>query len=191
MKKVAVVILAMALLMMLFVVPVMAAPNADAWHTVPAALVTNITVTYAQLTDYCLNVWGLSENPYPDYPASAHPAYYVFTIQIGDDVLEGVSVNTQTLVPGNPAIGTAHAIWYLGDWGKTNARMNQGFEGTNVLTLYDFKLGPPPSWSYLTGTFNLEGFQRFNHQSLSMSVDSRNEQGASGICTVLGNRDKN
>jgi hypothetical protein len=191
MKGKSILISVTALLMLaLMVAPALAAPNPNAWHTVPASFVTNKSVTYAQLTDYCLNVWGLSENPYPNYPASVHPAYFVFTIQIGDDVFEGVSVNTQTLIIGNPAISTAHAIWYLGEWGKTNVRMNQGFEGTNVLQLYDFALGPPPSWSYVIGTFSLEGFQRFNHQSLSLSVDSRTGQPTSGICTVLGNRDK-
>ncbi len=176
----------------LSVIPVLAAPNADAWRTVPAALVYNESVKYDKLTDYCLNVWGLSENPYPNYPASANPAYYVFKLQIGDDVYEGVSVNTQTwsYSPATGLSGTAQAIWYLGDWGKDNARMNQGFAGTVILQLPDYN-PTTKKYTYFLGWFDMDGFQRFNHQSLSLYGDSRISPLSSGTCTALGNRDKN
>ena len=41
-------------------------------HAVPAFMTTNIIVTYAQLTDYCVNVWGLPSNPYPTYPCKCY-----------------------------------------------------------------------------------------------------------------------
>ena len=178
----------------IFATPVLAAPNPEAWREVPCALVYNTQLTnYAELTDYCLNVWGLSENPYPDYPMASRPAYYIFKLQIGDDVFEGVSVNQQSGVPigGGVFRVTAQAIWYLGDWGKTNARMNQGFKGTVILDLRDFSLGPPMTYSSFAATFTLEGFQRFNHQSLFMYVDTLTGIPPLGTVTALGNRDKN
>jgi len=195
MKKIVVVILAMALLVpLVLIAPVMAAPNEDAWRTVPVSMLSNKQVTYAQLTDYCVNVWGLSENPYPAYPTAAHTAYYVFTVQIGDDVFEGVSCNTYTAAY-NPTTKvltlTYDAVWYLGDWGKDNARMNQGFKGKVIADVYGYKSGPPPSYDYFLGSFSLEGFQRFNHQSIFMPADTRVSTLSSGLCTVLGNRDKN
>ena len=51
---------------------------------VPAFMTTNIVVTYAQLTDYCVNVWGLPSNPYPAFPANAPQEYHIFNIVIGD-----------------------------------------------------------------------------------------------------------
>lgn len=185
-------ILALALLIpLVLVAPVLGAPNANAWHTVPASQTSNFLVSYSQLTDYCLNVWGLSENPYPTYPAGVRTAYYILTLMIGDDVYQGVSCNSYTASydPVTKVLTlTYDSVWYLGDYGKTNARMNQGFEGIAVIQCQNYNKG---TFDYFTGQFNYQGFQRFNHQSLMLTVDdSRISSLATGICEVLGNRDK-
>ena len=60
-------------------------------HAVPAFMTTNTGVTYAQLTDYCTNVWGLPSNPYPTYPAGVTTQYLLFNVVIGDKFYLGVS----------------------------------------------------------------------------------------------------
>jgi len=193
-KKVAVVVLALALLIpLVLAAPVMAAPNENAWHVVPAYQTYNKLVTYAQLTDYCLNVWGLSENPYPNptLPTGVRSAFYLVTLVIGDDVYQVVSCNSYTgsLDPDTKVMTfTYDTVWYFGEYGKTNARMNQGFKGTTYIQCINFDKG---KFDYFTGQFYYEGFQRFNHQSLMLTVDdSRISSLATGICEVLGNRDK-
>jgi hypothetical protein len=63
----------------------------------------------------------------------------IFTLQIRDDVFEGVFVKTETIAsPGGVLILTDAAILYIGDWGKTNVRMNQGFSITVVIVLPDY-----------------------------------------------------
>jgi hypothetical protein len=188
----AILVWGLALLMFLtFIAPVMAAPNANAWHTVLASQTSNFLVSYAQLTDYCINVWGLSENPYPTYPVGVRTAYYIFTLMIGDEVYQGVSCSSYTgsYDPVTKVLTLKYdSVWYLGDYGKTNARMNQGFEGTVDIQCYNYHSGV---FDYFTGQFNYQGFQRFNHQSLILTVDdSRISSLAAGICEVLGSRDK-
>lgn len=188
-RKITGTILALVMLIpLVLIAPAMAAPNTNAWHTVYASQASNLKVTYAQLTDYCLNVWGLSENPYPSYPAGVKTAYYIFTLNLGNDVYEGVSVNTytQTIDPTTGFLEqTYNVIWYVGDWGVTNARMNQGFTGTvNVQMTYPYING-------FAAQFTLEGFQRFNHQTLMLTIaNSKDSPLATGYCDVLGNRDK-
>lgn len=190
---------------MLLIAPVMAVPNENAMHTVSVAQLSNASVSYDQLTIACSG-WGLSENPYPSYlpiPSGVKgTAYMIFTVQIGDDVFEGVSCNTYTesytVTSYNPTTKEAtleihqsyNAVWYLGDWGKTNARMNQGFAGTVDVYIHNYKT-IAKTFDYYNAVFNLEGFQRFNHQSLHLTVDdSRVSLLGTGICDVLGNRDK-
>jgi hypothetical protein len=191
MSKITGTILALAVLIpLILAAPVIGDPNANAWHTVTALQTSNKLVTYAQLTDYCLNVWGLSENPYPTYPAGVKTAYYIFTFLIGDDEYQGVSCNSYTSTGPDPITKvvtlTYTGVWYAGDWGKTNARMDQGFTGTCVVQVYS-----AASPVYYSAQFNLEGFQRFNHQTLLLTIDdSRISKLATGICEVLGNRDK-
>ena len=203
MKKAAVVVLAIALLTMTFAaVPVMAAPKATspAWHTVSASLASNQPVTYEELTEACLS-WGLPGNPYPapstetevpDPPyvyVNNAASYYIFTQKIGDDIYEGVSCNVIEMVIYLPTMDIdyhSEAIWYLGDWGKKNAKMNDGFVGVVDLDLYNYGL----DGAYYTGTFNLEGFGRFNHRTLMMEIDSRLAPLPAGYCISLGNRDK-
>lgn len=181
------------LLVVIAATPVMAAPNANAWHAVPAYQTSNLQVTYAQLTAKCLE-WGLSENPYPTYPAGVKAYYYIVTFMIGDDAYQAVSCNSRTNVyDPNTKINTFtyDTIWYVGDYGKDNAKMNQGFEGTIIIQLQNYN-PTAKTWDYYTGQFNLQGFHRFNHQTLLLTIeDSRISELATGICQVLGNRDKN
>ena len=167
--------------------------NKCALHKVPAYQTSNLQVTYAQLTDYCLNVWGLSSNPYPAYPTAAHTAYYIFTFMIGHHTYQGVSCNSYTGVYDSTTkvlTLTYDAIWYFGDYGKTNARMNQGFEGTVVVQCHNYN-PITHAYDYYSAQFNLQGFHRFNHQSLILTVDdSRISLLATGICQVLCDRDK-
>jgi hypothetical protein len=121
----------------------------------------------------------------------------IFTFVIGDDTYQGVSCNSYTAVY-NPqtkeVTQTYNAIWYVGDWGKTNARMNQGFEGTVVIKIHNYvpaTATKPATYDYYSAQFNLQGFQKFNHQSLTLTVDdSRISKLGTGICLALGNRDK-
>jgi hypothetical protein len=194
MKKIGGFILCLAMLIPLVIAaPVLAAPNENAWRTVPASMVSNTPVTYSELTDYCINTWGLSNNPYPDYGLNINnQKYYIFTLQIGDDVYQGISCNSLSYAY-NPTTHvltiTYNAIWYLGDWGKTNARMNQGFAGTAIVDCINYN-PIAKTYSYYTGTWTLDGFQRFNHQSIELTQDTRVPGLPSGICIALGNRDK-
>jgi hypothetical protein len=206
MKKINRIILSLSLVVsMLLIAPVMAAPNEKAWRTVSAVQLSNTSVKYDQLTTACAG-WGLSGNPYPSYLPLASgvkgTAYMIFTIQIGDDVFKGVSCNTYTqtyVVSGVDPVTTApileihevyDAVWYLGDWGKDNARMNSGFSGTVDVYIHSYNMATK-TYTYYNAVFDLEGFQRFNHQSLHLIVpDSRTSLMGTGVCNVLGNRDK-
>jgi hypothetical protein len=175
---------------MILIAPAMACSNEKARHTVAVKQTSDLVVTYDQLTDYCLNHWGLSKNPYPAYSPTDKTAYRIFTITIGHDKYQGVSCNTYTYVY-NPTTKTLtltyNAVWYLGDFGKENARMNQGFAGTVIVQNYQY--GYPTS--YYSAQFNLQGFHQFNHQSLMLTIDdSRISALATGICQTLGNRDE-
>ena len=193
----------LTLAVVLLATPVLGAPNDHAWHTVPAEETSLVPgdLTYDQLTTYCLS-WGLSENPYPA-PLVANITvvppivyinnstnYHVLTFRIGDDnyqvVACQVSNGTVNIVTGVATL-SVQVTWYFGDWGKTNARMNQGFVGTADVKQYNVNL--PTNYSLIQ--FNLQGFGRFNHQSLTLTKDTRISPFESGYCTVLGNRDKN
>ncbi len=183
--------------------PVLAAPNANAWRSVPASMATNQAVSYEELTEACL-AWGLSENPYPapptpteelDFPylhITGGSAYYIFTQQIGDDVFEGVSCNVIEMVINVVTMDIdyhSEAIWYFGDWGKKNAKMAHGVAGVVDLDIYGWDEATSTA-DYYTGVFNLEGFGCFNHRTLMMEVDTRIAPLPSGYCLTLGNRDK-
>jgi hypothetical protein len=204
MKEVTVAILSLALIIpMILAAPVMAAPNAKAMHTVPAQETSLVhgDLTYDQLTAYCLS-WGLSGNPYPAPPVETitvvypivyiHDSsdYHILTFMIGDDTYQVVAcqVVSGTLnLKTHIATFSIQITWYFGDWGKTNARMNQGFVGSADFKEYND--GVPGTYDLIQ--FNLQGFGPFNHQTLTLSKDTRISQFDSGICTVLGNRDKN
>jgi hypothetical protein len=209
MKKICAFILSLAMLIPLVIaVPVLAAPNENAMHTVSVVQLSNTSVKYGELTTACLG-WGLSENPYPSYLPLATGVkgtlFNIFTVQIGDDIFDGISCNTYSealtnyrpIMQGGQRIGwlmdvvrTYDATWYLGDFGKDNARMNSGFSGTVVVTIYDFST-VSGAYTYYSGVFNLEGFQCFNHQSMHLTIpDSRVSLLGTGYCDVLGNRDK-
>ena len=92
---------------------------------VPVSQTSNVQMSYAQLTDYCLNTWGLSENPYPSYlplGQASKQLNMVFTFMIGDDTYQGVSCNTYTTSYTMTSPSTADitqtydAVWYVGDW---------------------------------------------------------------------------
>ena len=202
---IAVTILAIAMM----TTPTMAAPNENAMHTVSVVQLSNTQVSYSDLTTACTG-WGLADNPYPSYsplPSGAKgAAFMIFIVQIGNDVFDGVSVNTykeaqsnfRPIMKDGSRIGwllditrTYDAIWYLGDWGKDNARMNSGFNGTVIVTIHDYST-VSGTYTYYNAVFNLEGFQCFNHQTLHLTVpDSRISLLGTGYCDVLGNRDKN
>ena len=207
MKKSSTILTLVCLVSLMAIAPVMAAPNENAMQTVTVAQTYNENVSYDQLTDYCLNTWGLSVNPYPSYqglPTGTKPSYKIFTTMIGDDEYQGVSCNTYTetytitgLIKNSAGttIGymmeihqTYDAIWYLGDWGKDNARMNSGFNGTVDVYIHDYNT-VTKTYTYYNAELNLEGFQRFNHQSIHLTIpDSRVSVLGTGICDVLGNR---
>jgi hypothetical protein len=199
-------ILAIAML----ITPTMAAPNGNAMHKVDVKQTSNVNVDYAGLTDYCTKQWGLSTNPYPDYlplATGVKASYKIFTTQIGDDEYQGVSCNTYTeayTVTGliKNSAGTTigymmeihqvyDAVWYLGDWGKDNARMNSGFSGIVDVHIHAYNT-VTKTYTYYNAELNLDGFQSFNHQSIHLTIpDSRVSLLGTGYCDVLGNRDKN
>ena len=198
MKKVAFAVLAITVLMMLFIVPVMATPKetSPAWHTVPVSD-SYYEVTYDELTEMCLAA-GLSKNPYPapttpteslDYPFYHFydiPAYYIFTITIGDVAYPGVSCTvydaTMNLINGDGQAVYHKATHYFGDLGK----MNHGFDGSCTLDIHGF-LGTPGS--YFIANWELQGFGRFTGQSLTLTQDSsKAEVVATGFCVMLGNK---
>jgi hypothetical protein len=148
---------------------------------VPAFWTSNMQVTYDQLTDYCVNILSLSSNPYPAYPASARPSYYLFTIVIGNKLYEGVSCNTvaYTFDPVTKIMtGMSNVTWFLSDSWKGTAAMNQGFNGTAPMLLYNYVAGnatatPPTtsSWDYYSIVFTLEGFGAWSGQHLIQRND--------------------
>jgi len=206
-RKVAVMVLVTALLMMLFAAPVMATPRASspAWHLYPATD-TYTGVAYDDLTDICLAA-GLSENPYPaplTSTATYDPAtfvltvtgesdYYVFTITIGDEVYPGVACNVYEMTL-NYLTGIAQIVeqstHYFGALGK----MNHGFKGVVTVDMYgqfDYTTTPP---TYIADGFAASwelnmGFGRFTGQSLTLAQDtSKGEVIGTGSCLVLGNK---
>jgi hypothetical protein len=188
--------------------PAMASPNENAMHRVDVKQTSTIDADYALLTKYCTEQWGLSTNPYPDYlplATGVKTSYKIFTTQIGDDVYDGVSCNTYTSVNShfrpitqNGKTGylldityTYDAVWYLGDFGKDNARMNSGFTGTVIVVLHDWNT-ITSTYPYWNAVLDLEGFQCFNHQSIHLTIpDSSVTNLGTGYCDVLGNRLKN
>jgi hypothetical protein len=166
--------------------------NKSAWHTVPAYQTSNLLVTYDQLTDYCLNKWGLSSNPYLTYPAGVTAIYFIFTFKIGHEDYQGVSCNSRTAAYDPIAKTltlTYNAVWYFGDWGKENARMNQGFKGTVVVACHNYIPTSPTTgtFDYYSAQFNLQGFHQFNQQTLMLTADdSRISTLGPGICQMRG-----
>jgi hypothetical protein len=191
------------------IAPVLAEPDDNAMQTVPVQQTYNENVNYDQLTDYCISEWGLAANPYPAYPGlptGEKPSYKIFKTMIGDDEYQGISCNTYTETYSNylPVMKDGvrigwildihqvyNAVWYLGDWGKDNARMNSGFNGTVDVYLYSYNT-VTKTYTYYNAEMNLEGYQCFNHQSIHLTIpDSRVSLLGAGYCDVLGNRDKN
>jgi hypothetical protein len=208
-KKGVVLVLAMAVSMMLFAVPVMATPkdSSPAWNTYPATD-TYYEVTYAQLTQMCLDE-GLSENPYPApltptvvydlntfvLTVTGASDYYIFTITIGDGVYPGVAcgIHDMTL---NYLTGALHevvqSVHYFGDLGE----MNHGFKGVVTVDMQghfvpatnpnDLPIYVPDGF---TASWAMKGFGRFTGQTLTLTQDSAVSWiTAAGSCLVLGNK---
>jgi hypothetical protein len=151
-------------------------------NAVPTFMTTNTDVTFAQLTDYCTNAWGLTSNPYPTFPANTHPEYHLFNIVIGDKFYLCVGCNFMTSSSYDPASKTVTLTysdaWYLGDWYKGVAKMDQGFTGTIVVTLVNYKPAnatatPPTPETYDVGpaVWNLQGFGALSGQSIIGRAD--------------------
>jgi pimeloyl-ACP methyl ester carboxylesterase len=151
-------------------------------NAVPTFYTTNTIVTYAQLSDYCLNVWGLQSNPYPAYPANVRSEYRIFNVVIGDKFYLGVSCSSGTSSVYDPVAKTVgltyNATWYLGDWYRGVAKMDQGFTGTMVVTLVNYTAAnatatPPTSATYDIGPalWNLQGFGALSEQSMMLRAD--------------------
>jgi hypothetical protein len=150
-------------------------------HAVPAFMTSNIGVTYAQLTDYCINVWGLSSNPYPTFPANVTSEYLIFNVVIGDKFYLGVSCNSRTGIydpVAKTVTLTYNATWYLGDSYNTVAKLDQGFKGTVVVTLLNYTPAnatatPPTPTTYNVGpgVFNLQGFGALSGQTIMLRSD--------------------
>ncbi len=201
MKKIAVLVSALAVSMILLAVPVNATPKASspAWHTYPVTD-TFYEVTYAQLTQMCLDA-GLSANPYPapTTPTEAFvfpfyylydvPAYYVFTITIGDEAYPGVSCTiydlTVNVVTGEGQMVFSRAPHFFGDLGE----MNHGFNADITGILHNAQSGPSTPGYYFTVNYLFQGFGRFTGQTMIETQDSRiNPNVATGYCLVLGNK---
>ena len=151
-------------------------------HAVPTFMTTNTMVTYAQLTDYCTNVWGLPSNPYPKYPANVPQEYVIFNVVIGDKFYLAVGCSSMTLAIYDPATkavtATYNDTWYLGDWYKGVAKMDQGFTGTMIVTLLNYKPAnatatPPTPEMYDVGpaVWNLQGFGALSGQNMMLRAD--------------------
>jgi hypothetical protein len=149
---------------------------------VPAFHTTNIIVTYAQLTDYCVNVWGLPSNPYPTYPANATSSYHIINMVIGDKFYLMVGCGMVVSAVLNPASKTAavtyNDTWYLGDSYKAVAKIDQGFKGTVVVNFLNYvpanaTATPPTPATYDMGpyVFNFQGFGALSGQSLILRAD--------------------
>ena len=197
MTKTAVTVLAVALLTMLFVVPVMATPkdSSSARHEYPAT--DNYEeISYDDLTALCVAA-GLSKNPYPApltstgdfnpvtgvYHIYGASEYYVLTMTIGNEAYPSVACNTFD-VTGNAYTGNGHIDYktthYFGDLGK----LNHGFAGIATVDFYSD--GMPNE--YFTGSWGMQGFGRFTGQTLLLEQDSRTSDVGSGYCFVLGNK---
>ena len=203
MRKCIAVFLALGLLAPLpSILPVLAVPRASssAWYMFPAQESSRDTIDYAELTELCLAA-GLSENPYPSptvperviVPPMIYvygdSSYHVFTLTIGDKVFEGISCDVYDL-DWNLATKIVHmayqATWYLGKLGQ----MNHGFTGNIDLTFYGFvrNADGSESWDYFVISYAMEGFGRFNKQSVVLTGDTRVNPDIAGYCLVLGNR---
>jgi hypothetical protein len=150
-------------------------------NAVPAFMTSDTGVTYAQLTDKCINEWGLSSNPFPTFPAGVPTQYLIFNVVIGDKFYLGVSCNSYTGAY-DPVSKTAtviyNATWYLDDWYKGVAEMDQGFKGTVVFTLLNYTPAnatatPPTPATYTVGpgVFNLQGFGALTGQNMMLRAD--------------------
>ena len=124
---------------------------------VPAFMTSNIVVTYAQLTDYCVNVWGLPSNPYPTYPANVIHRIFIFNVVIGDKFYLGVSCNSRTSAIYDPATKTVtltyNATWYLGD--SYNSGSKNGSRIQRHSSIYTLKLHSCECNSNSTNTNNI------------------------------------
>jgi len=151
-------------------------------RAVPTFMTCNTAVTYDQLTDKCINDWGLSSNPYPAFSANNTKEYRIFNVAIDDKFYLGVSCAYLTSGVPNPATKTValtyNTAWYLGDWYKGVAKMNQGFTGTIVVTLLNYKPAnatatPPTPETYDIGpaVWNLQGFGALSGQSVLARAD--------------------
>jgi hypothetical protein len=149
---------------------------------VPVFMTTNTIVTYDQLTDKCINEWGLPSNPYPAYPANVRTEYHIFNIVIGDKFYLAVSDSYSTSSIYNPATKTVtltyNDTWYLGDWYKGVAKMDQGFKGTVVVTILNYvpanaTANPPKPSTYDIGpaVWNFQGFGALSGQSFMLRAD--------------------
>jgi hypothetical protein len=149
---------------------------------VPTFYTSNTIVTYDQLTDKCVNVWGLPSNPYPAFPTNVRSEYRIFNVVIGDKFYLGVSCSSSIKSVYDPVARTValtyNATSYLGDWYKGVAKMDQGFNGKMVVTLLNFTPGnatatPPTSTTYEIGPalWNLQGFGALAGQSMMLRAD--------------------
>jgi hypothetical protein len=157
-------------------------------NAVPVFQTSSIAVTYAQLTDYCINVWGLASNPFPTFPANVTADYFIFNEVIGDKFYLGVSSAPRTSAVYDPATKTVtvtyNATSYLGDWYKGVAKMDQGFTGTVVAKFVNYVPGnatatPPKLSTYDIGpaVWNVQGYGTFSGQSIVL----RSEGGAQAL----------
>jgi hypothetical protein len=167
------------------------------WPCVVPASDTYHQVTYDELTALCLTA-GLRRNPYPAPPVPTvvgpdengmlivHDSeYYVGTITIGDEVYQIVACTTFDMTL-NVVTGDGQMVYqaphYFGDLGK----MHNGFVGVCTVDLY----GYGTAGYYFTATWVLQGFGRFNHQSLVLTQDSSLSEVATGYCVVRMDRCK-
>ena len=144
---------------------------------VPAYMTTNTIVTYTQLTDYCVNVWGLTSNPDPANPANVSTMYHIFNIVIGDKFDLMVGCGTRTSAIYDPVAKTVtltyNSTWYFGDSYKGVAKMDQGVKGTVIATLLNYRPAnttatPPTPATYGTPStlYYLQGFGALSGDSL-------------------------
>jgi hypothetical protein len=156
---------------------------------VPAYMTTNTIVTYTQLTDYCVNVWGLTSNPYPAYPANVSTMYHIFNIVIGDKFYLMVGCGVLTSAVSDPVAKTVtlnyNGTWYFGDSYNAVAKMDQGFKGPVVATLLNYKPAnatatPPTPATYDTiqNVYTLQGFGALSGQRLMLRAE--------GLGTLVG-----
>jgi hypothetical protein len=168
------------------------------WPCVVPASDTYHEVTYDELTALCLTA-GLRRNPYPAPPVPtvvgpdangmlyvySGSEYYVGTITIGEEVYQIVACTTFDMTL-NVVTGDGQMVYqaphYFGDLGK----MHNGFVGVCTVDLY----GYGTAGYYFTATWVLQGFGRFNHQSLVLTQDSSISEVATGYCVVRMDRCK-